>query len=170
MILRKSEAHHFWQKKLFRLSQIKLNVHPVINLSFPPSTPNGDNLFNKKVCIQSTVLLYHLCISSAANHAWGVMEDSATEKQPRLKTLRSNGKLGFIQDSKDSQTEKLRRSQDSKPPNIENTIQQMKNRANKWKIDWKLQEEEILFDCQKIWSQLAEDLKPISRRTVCNRT
>ena len=50
-----------------------------------------------------------------------------------VKTLRSNEKQGFTQDSKDSQTEKLRRSQDSKPPNIdlENTIQQMKNRANK---------------------------------------
>ena len=96
------------------------------------------------------------------------MEDSATEKQPRLKTLRSNEKQGFTQDSKDSQTEKQPRFKTTQHrkhhPANEEQAQQMKDRLEE------LQEEEILFYCQKIWSQLAEDLKPISRRTVCNRT
>ena len=70
---------------------------------------------------------------------------------------------------------KLRCSQDSKPPNIENTIQQMKNRANKWKIDWKsCKKKKYCFivrrsgaSWQKIWNPSADGPSAIGHRHAC---
>ena len=83
------------------------------------------------------------------------MEDSATEKQPRLKTLRSNEKQGFTQDSKDSQTEtqpRFKTTQHRKHhPANEEQGQQMKDRLEV------ARRRNIVL--------LSEDLEPAGRRS-----